>query len=609
MGSVSWQSAFLRGLRLRGPLQQDRTAQVLHTLLLVLTSWTILTLPLVLPNTAAMWVDVSLLLTYIAAFAMLRRGALLNAGRTYLMGSFLARTAEIAANGGTDAVSTVFYLVLPISAAWLLGLRASLFSAAACLACLLGMAGLEQVTGPLAGYFPGSPLHTAAVLFEAMVIGTYPVARMLQTLQEAVTRSRNAEQALQQYQAGLDALVRQRTIELEQARDQAQAANRAKSAFLATVSHELRSPLNTILLLSDPEWIDPATSTSTRQDLQLMRRSGESLLHLIDDVLDSARIDAGHIALENGTFDLGALLEDVTENMQARAREKGLALLFEPRPGLPGFICADSGKLRQILINLLDHAVKYTDQGQVTLRAAWHHTDAADRVRLSFEIADTGVGIAAEDQARVFEPFTPVGSVEERGGTGLGLSIARQYVFLMGGSIRLESVPGEGSRIFVDIPAVLGRRENTRARDTQRIVGLTPGQPEYRVLIVDDRPDERLVLRRILQESGFQVQAAECGESAIAIFQSWRPDFIWMDYRMPLMDGLEAARQIRGLEGGSAVRIVGMSASASPSERAEMLAAGLQDFVRKPYTPDEILECMERHLGVRYEYAARHQTA
>jgi signal transduction histidine kinase/ActR/RegA family two-component response regulator len=595
-----------KNLGLKGPLQHDRTAQVLHMLLVALTGWTFLILPLA--NTASAWVDVSLLLTYLAALIMLRRGTLANAGRIYLVGSFLARTADIVANGGTDAVSTVYYLVLPISAAWLLGLRASLLSAAACLACLLAMAGLEHVQTP-AGYFPGSPLHTAAILFEAMVIGTFPVARMLQVLHEALTRSRSAEQALQQYQMGLETLVRQRTAELEQARDQAEAANRAKSAFLATVSHELRSPLNTILLLSDPEWIDPATSASTRQDLHLMRRSGESLLHLIDDVLDSARIDAGDIALENVTFDLGALVREVIERMQERTREKGLALSVEPRPGLPRLLCGDASKLRHILINLMDNAVKYTDRGMVTLRVDCHRTDAVGCVRLSFEIADTGVGIAAEDQARVFEPFTRVGSVEARGGTGLGLSIARQYVLLMGGSIRLASAPGEGARIFVDVPAVLDATEGKPARSTRRIVGLSPGQPEYRVLIVDDRPEDRMVLRRILEENGFQVQAAENGESAIELFQAWRPHFIWMDRRMPLMDGLEATRQIRALEGGSAVKIVGLSASAFPSERAEMLAAGLQDFIRKPYTPDDVLECMERHLGVRYEYAARRQTA
>jgi CheY-like chemotaxis protein len=288
--------------------------------------------------------------------------------------------------------------------------------------------------------------------------------------------------------------------------------------------------------------------------------------------------------------------------MQVRAEEKSLDLFIEEISGWPRFVRADGAKLRHIVVNLLDNAIKYTDSGKVTLRLDAGPADSTNRLQLRFEIVDTGIGIAPQDQAHIFEPFTRLGNVASRKGTGLGLSITRQYVNAIGGSIRVESVLGEGSRFCVDVPVDLievGDYDSART-ETHRIAGLAPGQPEYRVLIVDDRPEDRLVLRRLLEEVGFRVQVADTGESGVRFFQAWRPHFIWMDRRLPLMDGLEATRCIRSLEGGRDVKIVGVSASVFASEREEMMTAGLDDFVRKPYLPNEILECMARHLGVRY---------
>jgi signal transduction histidine kinase/ActR/RegA family two-component response regulator len=546
----------------------------------------------------------ALLAVHGTALVLLRRGSLAGSSWVYLLGNLLVRTVAIALGGGAHAVCMVFYLVLPISAAWLLGLPAALLSAGLCMTCIVGLVLVEMLRGPLPLYFHGTPLTNAAALLQAMAIGTFPVARILQILQEALARSRTAEQTLQHYQAGLKELVRQRTIELEEARDQAQAANRAKSAFLATVSHELRSPLNTILLLSDPEWLDPGIPPAMRRDLHLIRRSGESLLHLIDDVLDSARIDSGNVTAVNADVDLWGLLHEVVDLIEMRAGEKRLDFLIHEQPDVPHFVTADGAKLRHILIRLMDNAIKYTDRGSVTFRVRFETADPAGW-RLHFEIADTGIGIASEDQERIFEPFIRVGNSAARKGTGLGLSIVRQYVQAMGGLIRLESALEQGSRFFVELP--VGRcveQDEVVARNGSfRIAGLAPGQQEYRILIVDDRPEDRLVLRRILQEAGFAVQSAETGEAGIRLFKSWRPHFIWMDWRLPEMDGSEATRSIRALEGGREVIIAGLSASVFPSEREEMLASGVQDFVCKPYTPDEIFECMARHLGVRYDYA------
>jgi signal transduction histidine kinase/CheY-like chemotaxis protein len=408
-----------------------------------------------------------------------------------------------------------------------------------------------------------------------------------------------------QQQENLEELVRQRTTELVEARNRALAASGAKSVFLATVSHELRSPLNTILLLSHPDWTESHDLAECTGDLHVIRSSAEHLLHLIDDVLDSARIEAGQVTVENALLDLHELVHEVSDLLRMRAEQKSLDFSVEESAGLPRFIFGDAAKLRHALINLLDNAIKYSDDGRVALRVDSHGVDSSGRLMVTFEIADTGVGIALQDQARIFEPFTRLTNVAASRGTGLGLSITRQYVDMMGGRIRLESVLGRGSHFFVDLPVELApESENIPTRiSALRIVGMRSGQPECRVLVVEDRAEDRSILRRILEQAGFRVQVAETGESGIEMFKVWRPHFIWMDRRLPGMDGVKATRCIRGMHGGSDVKIVGLSASVFVSEREEMLAAGLNDFVRKPYLPREILDCMARHLDVYYDYA------
>jgi signal transduction histidine kinase/ActR/RegA family two-component response regulator len=431
----------------------------------------------------------------------------------------------------------------------------------------------------------------------------------LMTLTFAVYRSRVRHLRLEALR--LELQVSQRTRELEErtrqlqiAKDAAETASCAKSAFLATVSHELRSPLNTILLLSHPEWTGAQNPDDSAQDLNVIRQSAENLLHLVDDVLDSARIEAGQVAVENAMLDLHELIQEVSDLLRMRAEQKSLDFLLEESARLPRFILTDGAKLRHVLINLLDNAIKYTDQGRVMLRVDSHGEGSTRRRLLTFEIADTGVGIALQDQPRIFEPFTRVTNASSSRGTGLGLSIVRQYVDMMRGSIRLESALGEGSRFFVDVPVDLAESEKIPAKtNTLRVEGLAPGQPAPRVLIIEDRPEDRSILRRILEQAGFRVQVAETGESGIEMFKVWRPHFIWMDRRLPGMDGLKATRCIRAMDGGSDVKIAGLSASVFVSERHEMLAAGLDDFVRKPYLPKEIFDCIARHLDVCYTYA------
>jgi signal transduction histidine kinase/ActR/RegA family two-component response regulator len=597
-------------LRLHGPLAHDRTAEMFCALLVALVCLRLLYFPILLPfvvrKAAGAAVIASTLIIFVTALALLRRGSFQAASLIYLWGTWLVYTIAISLTAGIRSRAVVFYLVLPVSAAWLLGSKASLRTAAGCFACLIGFAALDHVGLPPPMHFRGAPFVIWGEMLSTVLSTTVPVARMIQVLQEALGRSRSAERQLQEYQSHLEELVRKRTKELVAARDQAQAASLAKSAFLANVSHELRSPLNTILLLSDADSVDANRPEERRQDLMLIHRSGERLLHLINDVLDTARIEAGRVVVENTLIDLREFIREISDLMQVRAEQKSLDLVIEQSAACPRLVRADAGKLRHILINLIDNAIKYTDTGTVTVLQGASPSDQDGRLQLKFEIVDTGIGIAPQDQQRIFEPFTRVGNVAARQGSGLGLAITRQYTEVMGGRLRIESALGTGSHFYVEVPVDIAPPSALLPAkiEPRRVAGLAPGQTEYRILVVEDRTEDRWVLRRILEDAGFRVQAAETGESGIEVFKDWQPHFIWMDRRLPVMDGLEAARTIRTLNGGHTVKMVGVSASALPAEREEMLAAGLDDFVRKPFLAADIFDCIARHLGVSYVYEA-----
>uniref|UniRef100_B8HZD3 Circadian input-output histidine kinase CikA n=1 Tax=Cyanothece sp. (strain PCC 7425 / ATCC 29141) TaxID=395961 RepID=B8HZD3_CYAP4 len=391
--------------------------------------------------------------------------------------------------------------------------------------------------------------------------------------------------------------------QLEQKAQEAEAANHAKSAFLAHMSHELRTPLNAILGFAQVMERDPLLTHQQQESLAIINRSGEHLLGLINDVLEMSKIEAGQIVLHPGAFDLHELLQTLRDMFQGRAEAKQLALNVNLAADLPRYVISDEGKLRQVLINLLSNAVKFTDQGTVTLEAAYQHHTGANY--LTFAVADTGRGIAPEEQEHLFQPFfQSAAGLKTEEGTGLGLSISRQFVDLMGGQISANSQLGQGTVFKFEIKVELAAPVVSDRPVSGRVIGLGPGQSEYRILVVDDRQENRDPLIVLLNAVGFQTQTASNGKEAIERWQTWHPQLIWMDMLMPVMDGYTATRTIKSQPGGKDTVIIALTATAFEEQQAQILAAGCDDFVRKPFREEVIFEKMAAHLGVEYVYAS-----
>jgi signal transduction histidine kinase/FixJ family two-component response regulator len=396
---------------------------------------------------------------------------------------------------------------------------------------------------------------------------------------------------------------------LHEEKEKAEAANRAKSTFLANMSHELRTPLNAILGFSQLMGHDPGATPVQRQKLRVIDRSGEHLLHLIDDVLTMSRIEAGRIKLDSGPFDLHATIEDIDSMLSFRAEAKDLTLQVLRESDVPRYVKTDQVKLSQVLVNLLGNAIKFTQRGAVILRVGCEaaREDDTSKPRLRFEVEDTGPGIAASDLDRIFDPFVRIdmGRTPQEG-TGLGLAISRQHVQLMGGAINVASEIGKGTLFTFHIEIELATAQDLddliRFQD---VVGLTTGQPAYRILVVEDDPENRELLVGLLRPMGFQVREAFDGKEGIEITNEWAPNLIFMDMRMPVMDGFEATRRIKSGPKGKSVKIVATTASVFEHEKDLVMAAGCDDFIRKPIRYGEVFGTLEKHLGARFRYSKK----
>jgi signal transduction histidine kinase/ActR/RegA family two-component response regulator len=440
----------------------------------------------------------------------------------------------------------------------------------------------------------GSQLTMAPVVFWgliALVSWQYE-----KTLHQTLTRLRAARDNLEQ-------LVIERTRELETAKEEAEAANIAKSVFLANMSHELRTPMNAILGFAQLMERDSKTTPAQQDNLEIISRSGEHLLQLINDVLEMSKIEAGRAVLNVMGFDLRRLVTSIEDMLHTRVESKGLRLNIEIASDVPRYIHSDEGKLRQVLLNLLSNAVKFTDEGVITLSV---EADAPiERIcRLHFKITDTGQGIAPDEMDKLFEAFAQTESGEKsHEGTGLGLAISRQFVGLMGGEIQAQSELGKGSTFAFDMTASLAADTDVEAvRLIRRATEIAPGQPTYRILITEDKWENRTLLWRLLEPFGFELKSAANGQEAIDIAESWQPHLIFMDMRMPIMDGHEATRRIKSTIKGQAIAIIALTASVFEHERMSVLEDGCDDFVRKPFREAAIFEKLTQHLGVEFIY-------
>jgi len=402
--------------------------------------------------------------------------------------------------------------------------------------------------------------------------------------------------------------LQQLSSESKSSKNAAEAANRAKSTFLANMSHELRTPMNAVLGFSRLMLDDAQVTKSQKENLDIINRSGNHLLNLINDILDMAKIESGRIELEIAPFDLGLLIRDLMDMMQERAEKKGLELTLDQSSSFPRFINGDSTKIRQILVNLVSNAIKNTDEGYVSLRLTTESNIHSAYLSLNLEVEDTGRGISAEELPLIFNAFVQAGNQASQNGTGLGLAISHQYIELMQGTISVSSELGKGSLFKLSLPAQRVDEKslpNLNSEVSSRIIGLTPAslKKQYRILIIEDQLENRLLLQSLLESIGYQVQCAVNGQEGVEQFTRWKPDFIWMDRRMPVMGGVEATQKIRALPGGDKVKVVAVTASVFDQERQILLKAGASEIVNKPYTNDEIFSCMAKYLDVEYIYA------
>lgn len=389
---------------------------------------------------------------------------------------------------------------------------------------------------------------------------------------------------------------------LIKAKQESEAANKAKSVFLSNMSHEIRTPLNAIIGFSQLMKRDMNLSSQQKEYNTAIIRAGEHLLELINEILELSKIEAGRIVLNPTSIDLHAMCDDIYMMFRERANDKHLQLLFENSEDLPRYVMVDEGKLRQLFVNIIGNAIKFTDEGGVAIRTQAISSEEG-KSYLIVEVQDSGPGISEEEIGKLFRHFEQTSTGVKKGtGTGLGLALSRELALLMGGDITVSSKVGEGSIFTFKIEFTAGNESEIEKPDTKRVIGIADKSKSYTILVVDDKKENLQVAVNLLELVGFSTEEAVDGKEAIEKVIASKPDLILMDMRMPVMDGYEATRIIKTMDDYKDIPIVALTASTFEDERKRIEALKMQGYIRKPFRESDLFNTIGKTLNIKYIY-------